>query len=153
MYIISACFAGVNCKYNGKNNFNDYINKLVKEGKAILVCPEQLGGLPTPREPSEIVSYNNDIKVITKSGKDITENFKRGAKETLKIAKSYNISKAILKARSPSCGYGEIYDGTFSGKVKKGNGITSVLLSEAGIKIYSEENLPNDILNKNNMGE
>ena len=139
MYIISACLAGVNCKYNGENNKNNKILKLVQEGKAILVCPEQLGGLSTPRLPSEIVVKDGKKKVLANDGTDVTENFLKGADETLKIAKMVGISKAILKARSPSCGYGEIYDGTFSGTTKRGNGITAELLKENGIKLYTEE--------------
>ena len=141
MYIISACLAGIDCRYNGKNNKNEEILKLVQEGKAILVCPEQLGGLSTPRLPSEIVSDNENVKVISNDGKDVTENFIKGAEETLKIAKMMGIKKAILKARSPSCGYGKIYDGTFSKTITKGNGITSELLEKNGIKIYTEEDL------------
>ncbi|AFS77935.1 hypothetical protein Curi_c08650 [Gottschalkia acidurici 9a] len=141
MYIISACLAGIDCKYDGKNNKNEKILKLVQEGKAILVCPEQLGGLSTPRLPSEIVPDNGNVKVISNNGKDVTENFLKGAEETLKIAKMMGIKKAILKARSPSCGYGKIYDGTFSKTIIKGNGVTSELLEKNGIKIYTEEDL------------
>jgi uncharacterized protein YbbK (DUF523 family) len=142
MYIVSACLAGINCKYNGGNNLNNEILKLVKEGKAILVCPEQLGGLPTPRLPSEIIfSEKDNLKVIDIEGKDVTEKFIKGANETLKIAKDVKAKAAILKSRSPSCGYGYIYDGTFSGKLKKGNGVTADLLKKHGIKVYTEENL------------
>lgn len=141
MYIISACLAGVDCKYNGKNNKNDKILKLVEEGKAILVCPEQLGGLSTPRLPSEIVVKDGKKKVLANDGTDVTENFLKGAEETLKIAKMMGINKAILKVRSPSCGYGEIYDGTFSGTTKHGNGVTAELLEKNGIKLYTEEDL------------
>lgn len=139
MYIISACLAGVDCKYDGKNNKNDKILKLVKEGKAILVCPEQLGGLSTPRLPSEIVVKNGEKKVISNNGIDVTESFIKGAEETLKIAKMMGAKKAILKAKSPSCGYRKIYDGTFSGTTTKGNGITAEILEKNNIKIYTEE--------------
>ncbi len=141
MYIVSACLAGVNCKYNGKNNLNMEILKLLKSGKAMLVCPEQMGGLSTPRPPTEIVTdRNGDIRVINNKNIDLTSQFNKGAYETLKIAKQINANIAILKARSPSCGYGKIYDGSFSGKLKKGNGITADLLERNGIKIYNEEN-------------
>lgn len=145
MYLVSACLAGVNCKYNGKNNFNERITQLVKEGKAILVCPEQLGGLTTPRAPSEIIYDSNGIiRVINNKGEDVTDNFLKGAEETLKIAKLYHIEKAILKSRSPSCGYGCIYDGSFIGKIVEGNGLTAELLLRNGIKIYTDETLPEE---------
>ena len=141
MYIVSACLAGVNCKYNGGNNIDDHIVKLVEEGKAILVCPEQLGGLPTPRLPSEIVEKDGVRKVKTTKGEDVTDQFIKGAEETLNIAKMMKIEKAILKSRSPSCGYGKIYDGTFSKTIKDGNGFTADLLEKNGIKIIkSKEN-------------
>ncbi|WP_425449168.1 DUF523 domain-containing protein [Dethiothermospora halolimnae] len=149
MYIVSACLAGISCRYDGKHNLNKDILNLLKEGKAILVCPEQLGGLSTPRVPCEIKKDSEgNIKVINKEGKDVTENFIKGAKETLKIAKDVDATIAILKSRSPSCGYKEIYDGTFSGKRIKGNGITGELLSKEGIKIYNEDNIPKEILDK-----
>ena len=110
MYLISACLCGVNCKYNGLNNYNEICDNLFTSGKAILVCPEQLGGLPTPRIPSEIIgkssnilTYNNG-SVIDKNGNDVTSQFLKGAQETLQIAKKMNIKKAILKDGSPSCG-------------------------------------------------
>lgn len=147
MYIISACLAGVSCRYDGKDNLIEDIAKLVKSGRAILVCPEQLGGLPTPREPSEIVKgKEGENKVLNKIGEDLTEYFEKGAWETLNIAKMVNSHIAILKSRSPSCGFGQIYDGSFSGKKKNGNGLTADLLSRNGIKVYTEENLPKHIL-------
>ncbi len=149
MILISACLAGVNCRYDGSNNLINKIQKLVSEGKAMLVCPEQLGGLTTPREPAEIIEdENGNVKVINKLGEDITDEFYKGAEETLKIAEMIGTRAAILKSRSPSCGYGEIYDGTFSGKKRKGNGLTAELLSERGIKIYTEEDNFNEILDK-----
>ena len=135
MYLISACLAGVNCKYDGGNNEDEKILELVKAGKAILVCPEQLGGLPTPRLPAEIVEKDNERKVIATDGTDVTSQFIKGAIETLKIAKMMNIKKVILKSRSPSCGYGRIYDGSFSKTLKYGNGFTAELLEENGIEI------------------
>lgn len=138
MIIISACLVGVNCKYNGGNNFNKQIYDLFKSKNAILVCPEQLGGLPTPRVPSEIVIKNNEIRVLNKEGIDVTENFLKGGYETLKIAKAVEARLAILKSKSPSCGVGYIYDGTFSGKVTEGNGITAQLLMKNGIKVCTE---------------
>jgi uncharacterized protein YbbK (DUF523 family) len=135
--LCSACLLGVNCRYDGKNKLNKKIIELAKKKILIPVCPEQLGGLPTPREPAE----QKGKKIITKSGKDVTKYFKRGAKEILKIVKLFKIKKAILKQKSPSCGCGKIYDGTFSGKIIKGDGVLTVLLKKNGIEVMSEENL------------
>lgn len=136
-YLVSACLCGINCKYNGKNNLNEICLKLFKEGKAVLVCPEQLGGLETPRDPSEI----SKDKVISIKGKDVTEKFEKGAEETLKIAKTLGIKKAILKEGSPSCGINYIYDGKFRGKRVKGCGVTATLLKNNNIQIVSSEDL------------
>ena len=137
MILVSACLAGVNCKYNGSNNYNEKIMELVRKGEAILVCPEQLGGLPTPRVPSEIINS----KVITKDGVDVSNEYKKGALEVLRLCKELNITKAILKANSPSCGCGTIYDGTFSGTKIKGNGITAQLLIDNGIEVLTEKDI------------
>lgn len=137
MKICSACLLGVKCRYDGKNALNRKVIELLKTEILIPVCPEQLGGLPTPREPAEIVGN----KVITRSGQDVTEKFKRGAMETLKIAELLGIREAVLKQGSPSCGCGKICDGTFSGKTIKGDGVTTALLKRHGIKIITEEDL------------
>lgn len=141
MYIVSACLAGIKCKYNGKDNKNEAIAKLVEEGKAIPVCPEVLGGLPTPRVPCEIIKDDKgNIKVMDKEGVDRTAEFLEGAKKALAIGKVVGAEVAILKANSPSCGCGFIYDGTFSGKLIEGNGVTTDLLAKNGIKVYDEKN-------------
>ncbi|WP_297713879.1 DUF523 domain-containing protein [Clostridium sp.] len=151
MYLISACLCGVNCKYNGLNNYNEICDKLFTSGKAILVCPEQLGGLPTPRIPSEIIGEssnilnNNNGSVIDKNGNDVTPQFVKGAKETLQIAKKLNIKKAILKDGSPSCGVNYIYNGNFNGSKIKGMGLTAQLLKESSIDIISELELGGNI--------
>jgi uncharacterized protein YbbK (DUF523 family) len=137
MKLCSACLLGITCRYDGKSARNRKVIMLLKAETLIPVCPEQLGGLPTPREPAEI----RGERVITRSGKDVTENFKRGAKEVLKIAQLYGIKEAIMKQGSPSCGCGEIYDGTFSGKTIKGDGVTTALLKKNGIKVISEKEL------------
>jgi len=137
MKLCSACLLGIKCRYDGKSARNRKVIMLLKTETLIPVCPEQLGGLPTPREPAEI----RGEKVFTRSGKDVTENFKRGAKEVLKIAKLYGIKEAIMKQGSPSCGSGRIYDGTFSGKTIKGDGITAAMLKENGIKVITDEDL------------
>jgi uncharacterized protein YbbK (DUF523 family) len=137
MKVISACLAGVQCRYDGKGKPNPKIMELVKEGKAILVCPEQLGGLPTPRTPSE----QKGDKVLTTGGKDITLEFVKGAEEALKIAEMAGCTKAILKAKSPSCGYGKVYDGSFTGTLKEGNGVFAELLKKKGFTIITEEDI------------
>lgn len=135
--LCSACLLGIKCRYDGKSKPNRKVINFTKKEILIPVCPEQLGGLLTPREPAEIKGR----KVVTKSGKDVTQNFKRGASEVLKLVKLFGIKEAILKQRSPSCGYGQIYDGTFSGKVAKGKGIAATLLKRNGIRIITEEDL------------
>lgn len=141
MILVSACLVGLNCKYNGENNFNQEIFDMVKSGEAIFVCPEQLGGLSTPRIPAEIKYINGKKCVITKDGRDVTKEYEKGAKETLKLMKELGINKAILKANSPSCGCGSIYDGTFSGTKIDGNGITTQFLLDNGIEVITEEEL------------
>lgn len=136
--LVSACLVGVNCKYNGGNNLNLEILKLVQEGKAILVCPEQLGGLSTPRNPSEIVDRISS-KVVASDGTDVTKEYQKGAYETLKIANLYQVKKAILKSKSPSCGNTTIYDGTFTHTLTGGEGITTKLLRENGIEVVNED--------------
>ena len=137
MKLCSACLLGIKCRYDGKSKPNQRVMRLSKKEILIPICPEQLGGLPTPREPAE----QKGKKVITKSGKDVTKNFKKGARQVLRIAKLFGIKKAILKQRSPSCGCGQIYDGTFSGRIIKGDGVTATLLKRNGIKVISEEGL------------
>jgi len=137
MKICSACLLGIKCRYNGKSKRDKKILELAKKEILIPVCPEQLGGLPTPREPAE----QKGKRVITKSGKNVTKKFKKGARQVLKIVKLFGVREAILKQKSPSCGCGQIYDGTFSGKIIKGNGVTAALLKRNGIKVISEEEL------------
>lgn len=141
MILVSACLAGINCKYNGGNNYNEKIFNLVKQGKAIPVCPEQLGGLSTPRAPSEVKIINAKKYVINNKNIDVTENFERGAKEVLKLAKKLSIKKAILKSKSPSCGLGRIYSGDFSNTLVEGNGILVDMLLNNGILVESSDNI------------
>ena len=128
--LISACLIGLNCKYNGGNNENNKLVELMKEKDLIPICPEQLGGLKTPRTSAE----RKQEKVITKEGVDVTKEYQRGAEEVLNLAKKLNIKKAILKSRSPSCGIEEIYDGTFSHTLTKKDGVTAELLKKNGIE-------------------
>lgn len=142
MYLVSACLCGVNCRYDANNNEISLVSELVKQGKAIAVCPEVLAGLPIPRVPCEIVSDNlGNQRVVNRNGVDLTKEFTLGAEKALKIAKAVNTKIAILKAKSPSCGCGLIYDGSFSGKKILGNGLTAELLIKNNIKVYTEENI------------
>ncbi|WP_235839223.1 DUF523 domain-containing protein [Clostridium sp. Marseille-P2415] len=141
--LVSACLLGVNCRYDGRNGRNEDVLGLMETYNLIPVCPEQLGGLETPREPAERLAQNEEdgqekIRVVNQAGKDVTACFMRGAEETLKIARLYGCKRAILKERSPSCGHGIIYDGTFSGKKIPGSGVTAMLLEENGITVTGE---------------
>ena len=145
MIIISACLCGCNCKYNGGNNYNEKIKKIYDEGEAILVCPEEMAGLSTPRDPVEIQGGSGEDflegrpKGLSVNGTDVTDKFIKGANKVLEIAVKNNVKKAILKAKSPSCGSGKIYDGTFTGKIVEGNGVAAELLKLNGIEVDSEE--------------
>ena len=132
--LISACLMGIHCRYNGERKAIPEIGALMEKYELIPVCPETLGGLPTPREPSEILGE----KVLAKSGKDVTAEYLLGAEEALRLGKLLGAKKALLKAKSPSCGSGIIHDGSFSGKLKDGYGITAKLLLENGFEIYDE---------------
>lgn len=146
MILVSACLLGFNCRYNGDSNLDKDLLEFLKDKKYVIACPEQLGGLPTPRNPSEIIAGDgNDVldgkcKIMSNQDEDITIPFIKGAEETLKIAKLYNVKTAILKERSPSCGSINIYDGNFDGKLKKGSGVTAELLKKNNILVFSEEN-------------
>ena len=135
MMIVSACLAGFPCRYDGKARLCDEVVELVRAGKAIPVCPEQLGGLPTPRTPCEILAG----RVVDKSGVDRTESYHRGAQAVLALAQTYGATQALLQNRSPSCGTGWIYDGTFSKTLIAGDGITARLLQENGIQVIGIE--------------
>lgn len=146
MILVSACLLGVNCKYNGGNNKHEKVIEFLKDKEFIMVCPEELGGLETPRIPCEIVGsakdvLNNKGKIINKNGGNTTENFLKGAYESLKIVRSKNIKTAILKAKSPSCGSGLVYDGTFNKKLILGNGITAQILKDNGIEVITENDI------------
>lgn len=131
--LVSACLLGVNCKYNGGNNYSEEVDKILKNYDVIPICPEVFGGLPTPRTPAEKVGD----KVLTKDGCDVTKEFVKGANECLFLAKKLGIKKALLKAKSPSCGIGEIYDGTFSNTLVAGDGVTTKLFKENGIEVLT----------------
>lgn len=133
MYLISACLIGKNCKYDGSNNAHKIAKKLFDKGLVIPVCPEELGGLPTPRDPSEI----SGDKIINNKNVDVTKHFYSGASNTLEIALKNKIKIAIFQKRSPSCGVNQIYDGSFTGRLIQGEGFTTSVLRKAGIEVIT----------------
>jgi uncharacterized protein YbbK (DUF523 family) len=135
--LVSACLLGVNCKYSGGNNLCPQVLKLKEKYHLIPVCPEQLGGLPTPRPASECQGE----QVVSCRGQDVTAAFLSGAQEAVKLAQEFGCKKAVLKARSPSCGLGEIYDGTFTGTKVPGDGVTARMLKKAGLEVCTEAQL------------
>ena len=135
--LVSACLLGIGCRYDGKHKANPEVLKLREKYNLIPVCPEIFGGLPTPRIPSERIGD----KVMMKDGTDVTENYQRGAREALELCRIYDIKTAILKERSPSCGKGEIYDGSFSGTLTKRDGVSAELLIKEGIRVIGENEI------------
>lgn len=134
-YAISACLCGVCCRYDGGHNTVEAVKRIYDEGRAILICPEVMGGLSTPRYPCEI----QNGRVINDHGEDKTDEFLLGARQALELCKRYNVKKAILKQSSPSCGTKLIYDGSFTSVKIEGMGITARLLSENGIEVLGEK--------------
>ncbi len=146
--MVSACLLGIKCAWDGGDRYrNKKVIELLRKETLIPVCPEQLGGLATPREFQEIEKGNGDdvldgrSRVKNKIGQDVTRQFTRGAKEALEITKQYSIKEFIAKSNSPSCGCGSIYDGSFSRKLIQGDGVTVALFKRNGIKVISENNI------------
>ncbi len=135
--LVSACLYGNKCRYKGDDCFNEKLAELGKNAVLIPVCPEQLGGLSTPRNPAERVGD----KIISSAGVDVTEEYTRGADFAVEIAKANAVDYCVLKANSPSCGKGVIYDGTFTGGKVKGNGLTTEKLLSAGFTVLTENEL------------
>ncbi|MBR0129538.1 MAG: DUF523 domain-containing protein [Neisseriaceae bacterium] len=135
--MVSACLAGENCKYNGGNNRNEKVIRLMAEHEVITVCPEQMGGLPTPRVPSEI----RDGVVTAKDGRIVDDAFRAGAAKCLEIALRERPELVVLQSRSPSCGMNQRYDGSFSGKLVNAPGVTAQLLLENGFRCVDVEDL------------
>ena len=135
--MVSACLAGENCKYNGGNNRNEKIRRLIEKTEVVTVCPEQMGGMPTPRMPSEI---RNGI-VTAKDGRIVDREFRKGAAKCLEIALQEQPDLVILQSRSPSCGVKQRYDGSFSGKLVDGSGVTAELLIKNGFRVIDVEDL------------
>ena len=145
--LVSACLAGRACRYDGTGALADVVARLVSEGRAVLVCPEDDGGLGTPRPPAEIRGGDGaDViagraAVVTSEGIDVTEQYLKGARRALEAARRTGATAAILKARSPSCGAGAVYDGTFSKALQAGDGVTAALLRSEGIHVVTDEEL------------
>ena len=132
--LVSACLLGLPVRYDGASKVCERVLSLLSRHTLIPVCPEQLGGLPTPRPRSEI----RNGRVFNELGEDVTENFVRGATATLEMAKLLKVDLAVMKSKSPSCGVGRVYDGSFSGRVVEGNGVTSDLLIKNGFVVVDE---------------
>lgn len=143
--LVSACLAGRQCRYDGSGALAGAVASLMNEGRAVLVCPEVDGGFGTPRSPAEIVGGDGrDVlagraRVVTRDGMDVTEAYLKGARRALDAARRSGATTAILKARSPSCGIGRVYDGSFSGNLQAGDGVTAALLEAEGITVVTEE--------------
>ena len=135
--LVSACLLGTPCRYDGKSKRHALIDELSEKHDLVPVCPEVLGGLPTPRTPSERVGE----RVMMRDGRDVTENYRTGAQKTLETALREGCTLAVLKARSPSCGKGEIYNGTFTKTLISRDGVTAELLAKHGIRVLTEEEI------------
>ena len=135
--MVSACLAGENCKYNGGNNRNEKVLRMIADSEAVTICPEQMGGLPTPRVPSEIC---NGV-VMTKDGRNVDREFKAGAAKCLELALREKPDLIVLQSRSPSCGVKQHYDGTFSGRLEDGPGVTAELLMKHGFRCIDVEDI------------
>ncbi|WPU67146.1 DUF523 domain-containing protein [Peredibacter starrii] len=131
--IVSACLAGFQCRFDCAHKEREEIRAMVEKGEAIAVCPEQMGGLPTPRTPAEQIGN----KIISKTGTDVTAEYELGAHQALKMAELTGATEAYLKSRSPMCGSGQIYDGSFSGKLVEGDGVFTKLLKSRNIKVIA----------------
>ena len=135
--LVSACLLGVRCRYDGKSKPHPAVERLMEQHTLIPVCGEIFGGLPTPRVSAE----RQGERVVTADGRDVTAAYRRGAEEVLRLAERYGCKAAILKERSPSCGSGRIYDGTFTGTLTEGDGVTAEVLKARGIRVYGESEI------------
>lgn len=143
-FVVSGCLAGLSCRYDGGSNPSTQVVALVKAGLAVPLCPESLSRLPVPRPPCEQVLCGpemTEIRVISRDGADVTAAFERGARRALEAALATGCREAILKARSPSCGVGAVYDGSFSHTLRPGDGLWARLLREAGFSLRTEDDL------------
>ena len=135
--LVSACLLGCPCRYDGAAKADSRVLALMERHALIPVCPEQLGGLPTPRLPSE----RREGGVFDRGGKNVTPQYRQGAEEVLRLARLYGCTHAVLKERSPSCGRGAVYDGIFSGAVVPGDGVTAAMLAAEGVEIWGESQI------------
>lgn len=135
--LVSACLLGACCRYDGAAKPHPLRERLAAEHTLVPVCPEQLGGLPTPRPPAE----RRGDRVVTREGTDVTAAYRRGAEEALGLCRLLGCQAAVLKERSPSCGHGAVYDGTFTGTLTAGDGVTAALLAAHGIPVYGESEI------------
>ena len=135
--LVSACLLGTACRYDGQSRPHPMMEELCRRHQVIPVCGEILGGLPTPRIPAE----RRGERVVTKDGRDVTENYQRGAREVLRLGRLFDCRTAVLKEKSPSCGSGRIYDGTFTGTLCSGWGVTAELLRRNGFRVLGESDL------------
>jgi len=140
--LVSACLMGAPCRYDGTAKASPAALRLAERYEIVRVCPEALGGLPTPREPSEL----RGERVFMRSGRDVTGEYRRGAERALELCRKYDIRTAVLKERSPSCGLGEIFDGTFRQVRIPGSGVTARLLAENGIRVLGESEIAAELL-------
>ena len=139
-YIVSACLAGERCRYDGGDNTCAFVVRLVEEGRAVPACPEILGGLETPRSPCE----RSGNRVVNRDGQDVTGAFERGAALAVELARKNACTAAIIKSRSPSCGFDRIYDGSFSHTFCAGDGVWAEMLRAEGFALFSELSLPDE---------
>ncbi len=144
---MSACLLGLPTRFDGGARTREAVAALRSDAVLVPVCPEQLGGLPTPRRPAEIQGGAGDevldgvSRVCTREGDDVTDAFLRGAASAVEVARLAGVRGAVLKARSPSCGVGETYDGTFSGRLRSGHGVAAALLARSGLRLLTEEDV------------
>lgn len=145
--LVSACLAGRACAYDGSHRAHPEIEKLVREGRAVLVCPEEEAGLGTPRAAAEIKGGDGDAvvdgraTVVTEQGQDVTDQYLTGARISVDRAAAQRCEAAVLKARSPACGCGAVYDGSFTGRLAEGDGVAAAALKRAGVEIWTDEDL------------
>jgi uncharacterized protein YbbK (DUF523 family) len=145
--VVSACLAGVACTHEAGAKTRDWAVRLVAEGRAVLVCPEVAGGLPIPRPAAEMRGgdggdvLDGRARVVSEDGDDVTDNYVRGAEKARDAARAAGATLAILKARSPSCGCARVYDGTFSGMLKDGDGVTAAMLKRDGVNVAGDEDV------------
>ena len=145
--VVSACLAGVPCTHDAEGKPREWAARLLAEGRALLVCPEVAGGLPIPRPASEVDGgdggdvLDGHARVVDERGADVTDAFVRGAARAVEVARRHGATLAILKARSPSCGCGQTYDGTFTGTLRTGDGVTAAALKREGLRVASDEDI------------